>query len=52
MIVLCGEIGLYEVKFVLNDAESFEHEDRGAEYLRELAHEVRRNESDYRARGT
>jgi hypothetical protein len=51
MIVLCGGVGLYEVKFLLNDAERLEYEDRGAEYLRELADDVRRNESEYRPRG-
>jgi hypothetical protein len=50
MIVLCGSIALYEVVFRLNPTETAAYESGGLAYLRELANDVRRNDSHYRAR--
>lgn len=52
MIVLCGGIGLYEVKFHLNPEERSEYETRGVEYLRELADQVRQDEPQFSARAS
>ncbi|MDD9939357.1 MAG: hypothetical protein OXT09_37570 [Myxococcales bacterium] len=50
MTVLCGGIGLYEIRFPLDASERAEYDARGSQYLRELADEVRRDESSHRAR--
>lgn len=48
--VLCGGIGLYEVRFRLSESEQAAYAARGLAYLSELANHVRRNEQDYRSR--
>jgi hypothetical protein len=45
--VLCGGIGLYEVKLLLNEEERREYEAGGRQYLDVLARDVAKNERKY-----
>ena len=45
--VLCGGIGMYEVKLLLNDEERREYEARGRRYLDDLARDVAKNLKKY-----
>jgi hypothetical protein len=45
--VTCGTIGLYGVRFYLNDEELQRFEEEGREYLRDLAYRVCKYEPEY-----
>ena len=50
LAVLCGSIGMYEVKLLLDDEELLAYEVGGRTYLNELARDIAANQRKYEAR--
>ncbi len=45
--VMCGGIGMYEVKIRLEEADALRYTNEGEAYIEELAYDVARNSSKY-----
>ena len=48
--VLCGGVGMFEAKIVLNSDEIKEYRSNGEIYLKKIAHDIRMYPSKYEAR--
>lgn len=48
--VLCGSIGLYDVRIRLNDEELAQYEDEGETFLTRFATTIRKEESSFKGR--
>jgi hypothetical protein len=50
LAVVCGGVGMFEVKVVLNDIEKSKYEELGRPYLDNLAYDIGKNTSKYEER--
>jgi len=48
--VICGTAALYETNIFLNENETENYNDRGKEFIQELAEKIRNNPDSYRER--
>jgi hypothetical protein len=47
MSVVCGGIGMYEVRVVLNEEERLQYVESGDSFLNELAYDIAKNTQNY-----
>ncbi len=45
--VLCGSVGLYEIKIKLNKGEKEEYYKNGEEFIKNLSSEIRKNPNSF-----
>lgn len=50
LAVVCGGVGMFEMKVVLTDEEKSKYEELGSPYLDDLAYDIGRNTSKYEER--
>ena len=50
LLALCGSIGMYEVKLVLNDEENDQYKTKGNSFIDDLVTKIRKEESKFISR--